>query len=226
MTALFEVKALSKSFVSGNRTLQVLQGIDFSVEEGEMVAVVGASGVGKSTLLHLLGGVDQPSSGEIRYRGQSLSSMGSSALAGFRNREVGFVFQFHFLMPDFSALENVMMPLLIGGERAGRARERAGELLADVGLAERLEHRPGELSGGEQQRVAIARAMAREPRVVLADEPTGNLDTETGSATVSVLERLNRERGLTMIVVSHNEILAGAAGRVLLLSGGRLSHRS
>ena len=226
MTALFEVKALSKSFVSGNRTLQVLQGIDFSVEEGEMVAVVGASGVGKSTLLHLLGGVDQPSSGEIRYRGQSLSSMGSSALAGFRNREVGFVFQFHFLMPDFSALENVMMPLLIGGERAGRARERAGELLADVGLAERLEHRPGELSGGEQQRVAIARAMAREPRVVLADEPTGNLDTETGSATFSVLERLNRERGLTMIVVSHNEILAGAAGRVLLLSGGRLSHRS
>jgi lipoprotein-releasing system ATP-binding protein len=226
MTALFEVKALSKSFVSGNRTLQVLQGIDFSVEEGEMVAVVGASGVGKSTLLHLLGGVDQPSSGEIRYRGQSLSSMGSSALAGFRNREVGFVFQFHFLMPDFSALENVMMPLLIGGERAGRARERAGELLADVGLAERLEHRPGELSGGEQQRVAIARAMAREPRVVLADEPTGNLDTETGSATFSVLERLNRERGLTMIVVSHNETLAGAAGRVLLLSGGRLSRRS
>ena len=226
MTALFEVKALFKSFVSGNRTLQVLQGIDFSVEEGEMVAVVGASGVGKSTLLHLLGGVDQPSSGEISYRGQSLSSMGSSALAGFRNREVGFVFQFHFLMPDFSALENVMMPLLIGGERAGRARERAGELLAAVGLAARLEHRPGELSGGEQQRVAIARAMAREPRVVLADEPTGNLDTETGSATFSVLERLNRERGLTMIVVSHNEILAGAAGRVLLLSGGRLSHRS
>jgi lipoprotein-releasing system ATP-binding protein len=187
-----------------------------------MLAVVGASGVGKSTLLHLLGGVDRPTSGEIVYRGESLSAMNNGALAGFRNREVGFIFQFHFLMPDFTALENVMMPLLIRGVRSGKALKRSRELLAGVGLAERGHHRPGELSGGEQQRVAIARAVVGEPRVVLADEPTGNLDVETGRATFAVLEKLHRERGLTMIVVTHNEGLASSAGRTLRMKKGKL----
>jgi lipoprotein-releasing system ATP-binding protein len=187
-----------------------------------MVSIVGASGVGKSTLLHLLGGVDRPSRGEVLYNGESLAKMSNGALARFRNAAVGFVFQFHFLMPDFTALENVMMPLLVGGERPSRASRRAEELLAEVGLADRRQHRPGELSGGEQQRVAIARAIAREARVLLADEPTGNLDRETGRSTFQVLEKLNREHGLTMVVVTHNEELASVAHRSLRLTEGRL----
>jgi lipoprotein-releasing system ATP-binding protein len=222
MTVLLEAKNLSKSYTSGARELNVLAGLDLRVEEGEMAAVVGASGVGKSTLLHILGGVDRPTSGEVLYRGSPLSRMSNGALARFRNREVGFVFQFHFLMPDFTALENVMMPMLIGGAGSRRARERAEELLGEVGLAERVHHRPGELSGGEQQRVAIARAAVRDPRVILADEPTGNLDRETGSTTFAVLEKLNRERGVTMVLVTHNQQLAGASGRCLRLTDGRL----
>ena len=222
MTPLLEARSLSKVFRSGSKPLLVLDDLDLSVAGGEMVAVVGASGVGKSTLLHLLGGVDRPTSGEILYRGEPLSAMNNGALAGFRNREVGFIFQFHFLMPDFTALENVMMPLLIRGVRFGKALKRSRELLAGVGLAERGHHRPGELSGGEQQRVAIARAVVGEPRVVLADEPTGNLDIETGQATFAVLEKLHRERGLTMIVVTHNEGLASAAGRTLRMEKGQL----
>ena len=151
-----------------------------------------------------------------------LAKMGNGALARFRNGEIGFVFQFHFLMPDFTALENVMMPLLIAGERSGEARSRAGSLLADVGLSARIGHRPGELSGGEQQRVAIARAAACRPNLILADEPTGNLDQETGAATFEVLERLNREQGLTMIIVTHNDRLASSANRTLRLHGGRM----
>jgi lipoprotein-releasing system ATP-binding protein len=222
MTPLLEARSLSKVFRSGSKPLQVLDDLDITVAGGEMVAVVGASGVGKSTLLHLLGGVDRPTSGEILYRGEPLSAMNNGALAGFRNREVGFIFQFHFLMPDFTALENVMMPLLIRGVRSGKALKRSRELLDGVGLAERGHHRPGELSGGEQQRVAIARAVVGEPQVVLADEPTGNLDIETGQATFAVLEKLHRERGLTMIVVTHNEGLASAAGRTLRMEKGRL----
>jgi lipoprotein-releasing system ATP-binding protein len=222
MTPLLEARSLSKVFRSGSKPLQVLDDLDITIAGGEMVAVVGASGVGKSTLLHLLGGVDRPTSGEILYRGEPLSAMNNGALAGFRNREVGFIFQFHFLMPDFTALENVMMPLLIRGVRSGKAMKRSRELLDGVGLAERGHHRPGELSGGEQQRVAIARAVAGEPQVVLADEPTGNLDIETGQATFAVLEKLHRERGLTMIVVTHNEGLAGAAGRTLRMEKGQL----
>jgi lipoprotein-releasing system ATP-binding protein len=222
MAPLLQATGLAKSYASGAGELVVLDSLDLEVEEGEMVAVVGASGAGKSTLLHILGGVDRPSAGEVVYRGDSLSRMSNGALAGFRNREIGFVFQFHFLMPDFTALENVMMPLLIGGERRGAARERAEALLDEVGLGKRLEHRPGELSGGEQQRVAIARAAACAPRLLLADEPTGNLDHETGTATFAVLEKLNRDRGLTMILVTHNRELAGASGRCLRLADGRL----
>jgi lipoprotein-releasing system ATP-binding protein len=223
MVALLEARDLSKSYIFGNRPLSVLAGLSLVIEEGEMVSIVGASGVGKSTLLHLLGGVDRPSSGEVLYRGEALSGIGNGKLARFRNREVGFVFQFHFLMPEFTALENVTMPLLIGGESPASARRRSKELLADVGLGERFGHRPGELSGGEQQRVAIARAVACTPRVLLADEPTGNLDRETGRSTFAILEKLNRERGLTMLVVTHNPELAEAAGRCFRLSDGRLT---
>jgi lipoprotein-releasing system ATP-binding protein len=222
MAVLLEAKNLSKSYTSGTRELNVLAGLDLRVQEGEIAAVVGASGVGKSTLLHILGGVDRPTSGEVLYRGSPLSRMGNGALARFRNREVGFVFQFHFLMPDFTALENVMMPMLIGGAGSRPSRERAEELLGEMGLAERVHHRPGELSGGEQQRVAIARAAVRDPKVILADEPTGNLDRETGSATFAVLEKLNRERGVTMLLVTHNQQLAGVSGRCLRLTDGRL----
>lgn len=222
MTAVLEARNLSKTFPSGDRTLQVFDGLDFAVAEGEMVSIVGASGVGKSTLLHLLGGVDRPTGGDVVYRGRRLSAMGNGELARFRNSAIGFVFQFHFLMPDFSALENVMMPMLIGGKSRGRARERAVTLLGGVGLAERSHHRPGEMSGGEQQRVAIARAVAMEPDILLADEPTGNLDGETGRAVFGDLRRLNGERNLTMVLVTHNDALAAAAGRCLRLAEGTL----
>jgi lipoprotein-releasing system ATP-binding protein len=218
---LIEARGLSKSYASGERQLAVIDGLDLAVAAGETVAVVGASGAGKSTLLHLLGGIDRPSAGEILFEGRRLDSYSPTALARYRNAAVGFVFQFHFLMPDFTALENVQMPLLLGGERRGAAARRATELLAEVGLADRGHHRPGELSGGEQQRVAIARAIARAPQLLLADEPTGNLDRRTGEAVFALLQRLNRERGLTMVVVTHNTELAHACGRTLTLEGGR-----
>jgi lipoprotein-releasing system ATP-binding protein len=220
---LIEARGLAKRYPSGGRTLAVIDGLDLAVAAGETVAIVGASGAGKSTLLHLLGGIDRPSAGEILFEGARLERLSASALARYRNAAVGFVFQFHFLMPDFTALENVQMPLLMGGVRPAAAAHRAAELLAEVGLAERGHHRPGELSGGEQQRVAIARAIARSPRLLLADEPTGNLDARTGEAVFSLLQRLNRERGLTTVLVTHNEGLARAAGRTLRLEGGRFA---
>ena len=221
MPSLIEARGLKKTYMSGDKQLTVIDGLDLSVSAGETVAIVGPSGSGKSTLLHLLGGIDRPSAGEILFEGRRLDALSTTALARYRNAAVGFVFQFHFLMPDFTALENVQMPLLLGGERSGPAARRAAELLADVGLADRGHHRPGELSGGEQQRVAIARAIARSPQLLLADEPTGNLDRVTGEAIFSLLQRLNRERGLTMVVVTHNVELALSCGRILTLEGGR-----
>jgi lipoprotein-releasing system ATP-binding protein len=222
-TPLIEARGLKKVYQSGDRPLTVIDGLDLSVAPGETVAIVGASGTGKSTLLHLLGGIDRPSAGEILFEGRRLDALSATALARYRNAAVGFVFQFHFLMPDFTALENVQMPLLLGGERGGPAARRAAELLADVGLADRGHHRPGELSGGEQQRVAIARAIARAPQLLLADEPTGNLDRSTGEAVFGLLRRLNQERGLTLVVVTHNAELASACGRTLSLEGGRFA---
>jgi lipoprotein-releasing system ATP-binding protein len=222
MGALLEARGLAKSYASGPRTLAVVAGVDLAVGAGETVAVVGPSGAGKSTLLHLLGGIDRPDAGEILFEGAPLSRRTPAQLARYRNTEVGFVFQSHFLMPDFTALENVGMPLLVGGVRPAPAARRAAELLALVGLAERAHHRPGELSGGEQQRVAIARAVARGPRLLLADEPTGNLDRETGLAVFELLLRLNREQGLTLVMVTHNEDLARALGRTLRIESGRI----
>ncbi|HWW95499.1 MAG TPA: ABC transporter ATP-binding protein, partial [Vicinamibacteria bacterium] len=190
--------------------LPVLQGLSLVVARGEMLAITGASGVGKSTLLHVLGTLDRPEGGRIAFEGEEVLTLSEVRLREFRNQALGFVFQFHHLLPEFSALENVMMPLLIGRVGASEARERAAGLLADLGLQERAQHRPGALSGGEQQRVAVARALARSPRALLADEPTGNLDRQTGDRLHEMLRRLNQEKGITVVVVTHNERLAAA----------------
>jgi len=203
--------------------VEVLKTVSFRIAPGEMVAVVGPSGVGKSTLLHLLGGLERPTSGEIRYGETLLSSLGDAALANFRNREVGFVFQFHHLLPEFTALENAMLPLLIRRRAPAEARDRAAALLGRVGLGGRLAHRPGELSGGEQQRVAIARALIGEPTVLLADEPTGNLDSRSGDEVFELLRELNRERRLTSVLVTHNDALAGRTDRILRMLDGRMT---
>jgi len=219
------VRGLRKTFALGGERLEVLKGIDLDVTRGEFVAVVGPSGAGKSTLLHLLGALERPSAGEIAYGEVALGGLGEEALARFRNRTVGFVFQFHHLLPEFTALENVMLPLLIGRRGAPEARERAVAMLQAVGLGERLRHTPAELSGGEQQRVAMARALAAGPSVLLADEPTGNLDSKTGEGVFELLRQLNRERELTVIMVTHNEALSRRADRVVHMEDGRLEGR-
>jgi lipoprotein-releasing system ATP-binding protein len=212
--------------VKGYRTvagyIPVLQGLDVEVCSGEMLAIVGASGVGKSTLLHVLGTLDRPESGELYLAGEDVLRMPERTLREFRNRSLGFVFQMHHLLPEFSALENVMMPLLIGRRPARAARDHARTILVELGLNERMHHRPSALSGGEQQRVAVARALAASPRALLADEPTGNLDQETGAKLHELLRRLNHERGITMVLVTHNEVLARSCHRVLRLERGRL----
>jgi lipoprotein-releasing system ATP-binding protein len=217
------VKKLGKSYFHGGKALPILWDIDLTLDAGEMVAVVGASGVGKSTFLQILGTLDLPTSGSIRFNGEELTTMSASRLAEFRNRRIGFVFQFHHLLPDFTALENVMMPALIQRIATERSRRMARDILGRVGLLHRLTHRPGELSGGEQQRVALARAMVLEPSLLLADEPTGNLDRSTGEAIHQLFLDLNRERGSTLLVVTHNPDLAVLMPRRLrMIDGGRL----
>jgi lipoprotein-releasing system ATP-binding protein len=212
--------------VKGYRTaagyVPVLAGVDLYVAPREMVAIVGASGVGKSTLLHVLGSLDRPESGRVVVAGQDVFALDEDRLREFRNQTLGFVFQFHHLLPEFTALENVMMPMLIARRPLAEARERARALLEDLGLGHRGEHRPGAMSGGEQQRVAVARALVQSPRALLGDEPSGNLDQETGERLHALLRRLNQEKGITIVVVTHNERLAAACDRVLRLEGGRL----
>ncbi len=220
--AIIRTENLHKSFAMGRETIDVLRGINLTITRGEVVALVGASGAGKSTLLHLLGGLDRPTRGAIRVNGVQVDRLRESEIEPFRNRTVGFVFQFHHLLPEFTALENVMMPGLIRGLGRAETRERARHILDNVGLGARLMHRPGELSGGEQQRVAIARALVLEPPVVLADEPTGNLDTHTGEDVIAVLKRLHQARGTTFLIVTHNEKLALEADRVIRMVDGRI----
>ena len=212
--------------VKGYRTaagyVSVLKGLDLEVPEAELLAITGASGVGRSTLLHVLGTLDRPEEGSIKVGGDEVLGLPETRLRDFRNRTLGFVFQFHHLLPEFTALENVMMPLLIARMTAAEARDQAGTLLEELGLGPRLHHRPGALSGGEQQRVAVARALVRNPRAVLADEPSGNLDRETGDRLHGLLRRLNQEKRITVVVVTHNERLAASADRALRLEGGRL----
>jgi lipoprotein-releasing system ATP-binding protein len=214
--------AIEKSYAVGTSKVSVLRGLDLSVAKGEMVAVVGASGVGKSTLLHVLGGLDTIDGGRIRIGDAVLFDMKPDALVAFRNRHVGFVFQFHHLLPEFTALDNVAMPLRIRRVASAEARERAAEALTQVGLGERLAHRPSQLSGGERQRVAIARALAGEPDCVLADEPTGNLDRVTADAVFALMLELTRRRAMAFVLVSHDETLARRCDRLLHLAQGRL----
>jgi lipoprotein-releasing system ATP-binding protein len=217
---------VAQGVVKGYRTragyLGVLEGVDLAVGQGEMVAVTGASGVGKSTLLHVLGTLDRPEAGRVLLGGEDAFALPEPRRREFRNRSLGFVFQFHHLLPEFSALENVMMPLLIRRMRAEEARPRAAALLEELGLARRLEHRPAALSGGEQQRVAVARALVGGPLALLADEPTGNLDRETGDRLHDLLRRLNTSRGISVVVATHNERLAEACDRRYRLEAGRL----
>jgi lipoprotein-releasing system ATP-binding protein len=214
---------LRKVYIGGDGgELTVLDGVEIRVAPGEVVAIVGASGAGKSTLLHLLGGLDRPTSGEVLVGGEPISGLTDRELAEVRNRKIGFVFQFHHLLREFSALENVMMPQLIAGVEEGRAMERARLLLEGVGLGGRLMHKPWQLSGGEQQRVAVARALACRPRIVLADEPSGNLDTHTGEQLHDLFFRLRAEHGVAMVIATHNRELADRADRILQLKEGRL----
>ena len=222
--AVLEGTALVKRYHGGDgSTVSVLDGVSLSVARGEIVAIVGASGAGKSTLLHVLGALDAPTSGSVRIAGRDLVGLDDLAIAQLRNRSVGFVFQFHHLLREFSALENVMMPLLIGGVDEGAARARASSLLERVGLASRSSHRPSALSGGEQQRTAVARALATEPAVFLADEPSGNLDHGTAEVLHGLLISLARDLEIGMVLVTHNRSLAARADRVLLLEDGHLA---
>ena len=220
---VIEAHQIGKTYVGGDgRPIHVLDGVDLTVRRGEMVAIVGASGAGKSTLLHILGALDSPDRGYVVLDGEPLHGMDENSLARVRNRKVGFVFQFHHLLREFSALENVAMPLRIAGWTPKRARSRAEELLAAVGLAGRMTHRPSQLSGGEQQRAAVARALAADPRVVLADEPSGNLDYHNSERLHELFAQLARDFETALVVVTHNRLLAARADRVLSLDGGRL----
>ncbi|MBG22801.1 MAG: lipoprotein-releasing system ATP-binding protein LolD [Idiomarinaceae bacterium] len=219
---LLRCEHVSKSYWDGNHDLQVLQDVNLSLNDGELLAIVGSSGSGKSTLLHCMGGLDQPSSGTILFRGQDIAKWSPRALADWRNQQLGFIYQFHHLLPEFTALENVAMPLLIQGQSAQQARARATELLARVGLAQRGTHRPAELSGGERQRVAIARALANKPALILADEPTGNLDDESAQQVLQLMRELNSEMQTCFVIVTHDQQLAASLPRQVVLQQGEL----
>lgn len=219
---IITIKGLCKTYGNVKKKVEVLKGIDLTISEGETISIVGASGVGKSTLLSIMGALDRPTSGEVVYRGEPIFRYDNGRIAAFRNRFIGFVFQFHHLLPEFTALENVMLPALIGGAGKAQARQRAEGLLKEVGLGARLSHKPGELSGGEQQRCAIVRALVQAPAVLLADEPTGNLDTRTGEEVFELIMELNRSMNTTMVIVTHNEKLASRLSRRLRMVDGKI----
>lgn len=220
---LVEARGLTKDYVMGDGVVHVLRGVDLDLFAGELVGLVGKSGAGKSTLLHVLGTLDLPTAGTVRFEGRDVFDRSEQALSEFRNSTVGFVFQSHYLLPEFTALENAMMPLLVRRVPRASAAEEARAILERVGLGHRLEHRPGELSGGEQQRVALARALSTKPRLLLADEPTGNLDPKTGGEIHELIAGLNRDLGMTTLVVTHNEALARSLPRCLRMENGRIA---
>ena len=220
--AVIRAEGLAKTYAEGKMHTPVIDGLELSVSRGETVAIIGASGAGKSTLLHLLGGLDVPTAGEVYVAGQRMSALSDAARGALRNRNLGFIYQFHHLLPEFSALENVMMPVLLGGGEIADARARALELLQSVGLGHRLEHKPGEMSGGERQRAAVARALVNQPACVLGDEPTGNLDDRTAAAVFGQMLELNRARATSLVLVTHDRSLARKLDRVLELREGRL----
>jgi lipoprotein-releasing system ATP-binding protein len=222
--SFLEARGIVKHYAVGGNGLTVLRDLDLTVEAGEMLAIMGASGVGKSTLLHILGGLDRANQGDVTVGGTNLTSLPDADVVAFRNRHVGFVFQFHHLLPEFSAVENVEMPMRIARIPVAEARPRAEELLNRVGLAERTTHRPGMLSGGEQQRVAVARALVMRPALLLADEPTGDLDEQTAESLHGLLREMHSAYGLTSVIATHNPRLAEACDRVLRLEGGRLTN--
>jgi lipoprotein-releasing system ATP-binding protein len=222
---MIQVKNLQKTFLKDGHRIEVLKGLDFEIVEGQSLAVAGVSGAGKSTLIHIIGTFDHPTSGNVLFDGVDVFTWPEKRLAAFRNRKIGFVFQFHNLLPEFTALENAMMPALIQRIPIGEAKRRAAAILGEVGLGDRITHKPGELSGGEQQRVALARALILEPEILLADEPTGNLDTETGKKIEDILLALNRTRGITLIVVTHNPSLADRMSQHIGLRDGRIYTR-
>jgi lipoprotein-releasing system ATP-binding protein len=222
---MIRVENLSKTFLKDGLKIEVLKGLNFQIATGESLAVVGVSGSGKSTLIHILGTLDHPTSGTILFDGVDVFSWSEQRVSDFRNRKIGFVFQFHNLLPEFNALENAMMPALIRRVPKAEARRKATAILNEVGLADRMTHKPGELSGGEQQRVAIARALILEPEILLADEPTGNLDTETGKKIEEILMTLNRSKQITLVVVTHNESLASRMSQQIGLRDGRIYYR-
>jgi len=217
---MITVTDLHKSFVIGEQTLTVLKGINLTIERGELIAVVGASGAGKSTLLHILGTLDRPTKGTVSFDGKDLFQLSEAAQADFRNRKIGFVFQFHHLLPEFTALENACMPALIQRRELEEVEKEARAILQEVGLGARLQHKPGELSGGEQQRVAVARALLQKPDIILADEPTGNLDTHTGESLFGLMRELNQSRGTTFVIVTHNDKLSAQADRIVYMQDG------
>jgi lipoprotein-releasing system ATP-binding protein len=222
---LLEARDLSKTYISASRRIDVLKDLNLQIPRGRTIAIMGASGVGKSTLLHILGGLDRPDQGQILFEGRDLAACSAQELADFRNSKIGFVFQMHNLLPEFDALENTMMPILLRNYDRTAAKERATKVLTEVGLAERLDHRPGQLSGGEQQRAAIARALVNDPPLILADEPTGNLDERTGETIFQLFRELHSHRHLSFVIATHNPALAAICDETYVLHEGKLIHR-